>query len=656
MAIQKIKSQAVGFSPQNIGKNLIINGAMNVSQKTSSSGAGTGGSGFHLADKWETTKTIYSKNTHRIVADAPSGYPFANSYEINRIGPDDDSTSNPNTTSFWTLSQKINGQDLQHLLKGTSNAKQLTLSFWSKFGGNDASNGVNYTVELVDLDNNRQISKRVETNTDWTRNVITFPADTTGAFDNDNNPSLQINWWLATGSNYNSGTLNESAWASTTDANRSSPSHLTLSRLNEARSFNLTGVQLEVGEVADPEFEVEPYQTTLRKCGGGITPSSDAPPIVNRNLLINGGMDIWQRSTSVTNITGGTEYRTVDRWELDIVDNFGTGAGTWTMARSTDVPTNYNEPNDNPSSEGFKYSTKIDMTATGDQVTGQGNNSNKNLVKLQQKIEGQNLQHISKGYSNAKPLTLSFWVKSTNASNFVVTFTDPTNNRKISKEYTINVASTWEKKTILIPADTVNNNFGTATIDNDNTSGFTVEFWLFAGLGYISGTLATSWGSHADADLAGGMLGSLTSTTDEWSITGVQLEVGDTASGFEFEPYETVLRKCQRYYVDVGDITLVTAAALDTDGGAGTNMGFIQIPFPTEMRANPSISIGSQALYRWTGSQPNQYVQQTTSLLGNGGYTINNKQCAIRFGTYANRTQGISFRCVATGITLESEL
>ena len=296
-------------------------------------------------------------------------------------------------------------------------------------------------------------------------------------------------------------------------------------------------------------------------------------PQVDKNLLINGGMNVWQRSTSVTGITSGG-YKTVDRWDLDIVNSFGTGAGTYTMAQSTDVPAN----------QGFAYSTKIDCTTVGDQV---GGGTNLNLVKLDQYIEGQNVQHLLKGTSDAKALTLSFWVKSNRASTFVVQFTDPTNSRQISKEYTIDTANTWEKKTILIPGDT------TGTIDNDNTSGFTVEFWLFAGLGYLTGTLATSWGSHAEADWAAGMLGSLTSTSDDWSITGVQLEVGEAATDFQFEPYANTLQKCERYFVSYGGNSNYEWIAVGSNISSTLWDGVLH--FPTTMRIDPTLGISQNS-------------------------------------------------------------
>ena len=335
-------------------------------------------------------------------------------------------------------------------------------------------------------------------------------------------------------------------------------------------------------------------------------------PQVDKNLLINGGMNVWQRSTSVTGITSGG-YKTVDRWDLDIVNSFGTGAGTWTMAQSTDVPAN----------QGFAYSTKIDMTATGDQV---GGGTNLNLVKLDQYIEGQNVQHLLKGTSSAKALTLSFWVKSTKASNFVVTFTDPTNNRKISKEYTIDTANTWEKKTILIPGDT------TGTIDNDNTSGFTVEFWLFAGLGYLTGTLATSWGSHANADLAAGMLGSLTSTSDDWSITGVQLEIGEAATDFQFEPYETVLRKCCRYFWYGSNKN-----AMGTTGNTANSTITFATALPSPLRATPTITwVSGGTTVKGGGNQASMSASTTSIGLSGQDFRVSWSQARTAGTVLAN--------------------
>ena len=346
----------------------------------------------------------------------------------------------------------------------------------------------------------------------------------------------------------------------------------------------------------------------------------------NKNLLINGSQSVWQRSTSESVSTD--TYSTVDRWKTRVGNQ-----GAFTVSRSTDVP----------SAQGFAYSTKWDCT-TADASPAAGD-----FIVFEQRIEGQNLQHLLKGTSSAKKLTISFWIKTNKTGTYICELLDFDNTRNISQSFTISSSSTWEKITLTYDGDT------SGTLDNDNLFSFAVMIWLGAGSDFTTGTLQTSWGA-VGTDRATGVVNLADNTSNELYLTGLQLEVGSKATNFEFEPYEATLRKCHRYFNNVGDITITTAASLEQDGGLGTNMGYIQIPFPTEMRANPSISISSQTLYRWTGSTGSQYQAQTSSLLGNGGYTINNKQCAVRFGSYANRSQGISYKCQATGITLSSEL
>jgi hypothetical protein len=240
----------------------------------------------------------------------------------------------------------------------------------------------------------------------------------------------------------------------------------------------------------------------------------------NRNLVINGAMQVAQRNTSVASITAGG-YLTADRWAFYV----GT-QGTWTMSVENDAPTG----------SGFRKSSKV-LCTTADASPAAGD-----YIIFQQVLEGQNVQHVLKGTSSAKELTVSFWVKSNVTGTYVINITDLDNTRAVAKSYTVNASATWEKKTITFPADT------TGAFDNDNAGSLRFTFWLGGGSNYTSGTLQTSWGSEVLANTASGVTNLAASTNNYWQVTGVQLEVGDTATPFEFKPFDKDLEECRRYY------------------------------------------------------------------------------------------------------------
>jgi len=173
----------------------------------------------------------------------------------------------------------------------------------------------------------------------------------------------------------------------------------------------------------------------------------------NRNLVINGDMQIAQRGTSVASITT-TGYRTVDRWNNSI-----SSFGTWTQSVENDAPTG----------SGFRKSLKM-LCTTADASPAAGD-----FHLIEQYIEGQNLQQIAKGTSSAKQLTISFWVKANATGTYIVELYDNDNSRTISASYTISASATWEKKTVTFAADT------TGVLDNDNASSLNLGFWLGAG-------------------------------------------------------------------------------------------------------------------------------------------------------------------------------
>ena len=242
-----------------------------------------------------------------------------------------------------------------------------------------------------------------------------------------------------------------------------------------------------------------------------------------KNIIINGDQSISQRGTSTSSLSSGANYGATDRFKL-----YGVTFGTWTMSQSTDVPTG----------QGFSKSLKMDCT------TANGSLSSDSQAQIQQAFEGQNLQYLKKGTSNAESLTWSFWTKSNKTGTYICQIRDIDNSRSISKSYTILSANTWEKKTITFDGDT------TGALDNNNEKSFEIRWWLVAGSNFTSGSLATSWGSETSANNAVGQVNLADSTSNEWYLTGAQLEVGQTASEFEFLPHEINENRCLRYFED----------------------------------------------------------------------------------------------------------
>jgi len=281
-----------------------------------------------------------------------------------------------------------------------------------------------------------------------------------------------------------------------------------------------------------------------------------------RNIIINGDMSIAQRGTSFTGLGNGDTSYTTDRFRF--VES-GSPTYEFTVSQSTDVPTG----------QGFSNSLKFDCT-TADTAMASGD-----TLKCEQWIEAQNLQYLAFNSSQAKSLTLSFWVRSNKTGTYVVWFYLDDATRQISKQYTISSADTWEKKTLTIPGDI------SGSIPNDNGRGLLISWGLASGTDYTSGTLPTAWESSVNANRYVGLNVNLAdSTSNEWYITGVQLEAGQTASEFEFLPHDVNLKRCERYYE-----TLTTGAqqAFGTGLYYTSTKLYISYQFKTTKRAVPSL-------------------------------------------------------------------
>ena len=293
--------------------------------------------------------------------------------------------------------------------------------------------------------------------------------------------------------------------------------------------------------------------------------------VQSKNIIINGDMSIAQRETSQASITS-SGYYTLDRARTAI-----NNGGTWTQSQSTEVP----------SGQGFATSLKMDCT-TADSSLASGD-----FLHVQYPIEAQNLQYLKFGTANAQTLTLSFWVRSNKTGTYCICLQKSDNTRyDYVAEYSISSADTWEKKTITIAPDS-NIKAAGGAIDNDNGEGFKLKFILLS-----SGRTGTNntWNSSTPADATSNQVNLADSTSNEWYITGVQLEAGTTASDFEFLPVDVNLTRCQRYYylhTQRGGSFEPLAMGYYFDS---TNLIFLQ-DFPVQMRSHPSLISGSGTNY-----------------------------------------------------------
>ena len=239
-----------------VGRNMLINGAMNVAQRgTSQTGLGANGATYLIDRFYCYANATAGRFTKSQVADGPNGI-SANCMKIDCTTADSSIAAAENLTVL----QAIEGQNVQRIGKGVTGAQQITASFYCK-----ASASFTFAANLYDNDNNRHISALFDVTTDWNRIVLTFPADVddgSSPFDDDNAASLYFQIALHVGSNESSGTL-QTTWANYVANTTYAGIDSILS--NTANNFFLTGVQLEVGPVAT-EFEQEDISTTLAKC------------------------------------------------------------------------------------------------------------------------------------------------------------------------------------------------------------------------------------------------------------------------------------------------------------------------------------------------------------------------------------------------------
>jgi hypothetical protein len=292
-----------------------------------------------------------------------------------------------------------------------------------------------------------------------------------------------------------------------------------------------------------------------------MTPTADSLQGF-RNRIINGDMRIDQRNAgaAVTGVGGTPGGFSLDRFR----NGFTATTARYSIQQVADAPA------------GFYNSLKVTIT-TDESSLAAGSAS-----AIGQIIEGFNCYDI-KTTGAQKPTAFSFWVKSSKTGTFVVEFGDVPNSRGVSATYTINSANTWEYKTIAFPADTG------ATWTASNASAGILQFMLFTGSDFTSGTLQTTWASYTNANRAVGQSNLADTNGATWYVTGVQLQVGSVATPFERRPFGTELALCQRYFQRY--VAVSTNKRMAVGGWGSSTEGQCLIHPPVTMRSTPTLSV-----------------------------------------------------------------
>jgi len=319
-----------------------------------------------------------------------------------------------------------------------------------------------------------------------------------------------------------------------------------------------------------------------------------------KNLIINGAMQVAQRGTSKTG-QGASDLFLLDRFYLNTNEN---SAGRYTVTQTADGPS------------GFANCMKLACT-TADTTIGSAER-----LFIEQRLEGQDLQQIKKGTGDAEEITVSFYVKGNASATYVLGLYESDNGRQVGSQFS--VTTSWTKVEVTFPADT------TGALDDDNAESLSLRLYLHAGSNYTSGTLATTWGgASASTQVGSGTTSFFDSTDRTFYITGVQLEVGSTATDFEHRSYGEQLALCQRYYCKSQGGIGSTAMWSGYPGSSGTGY-YAQAQYPTQMRATPTIVLTEAWNDRFTGPRAVQEIDT----LGFRTYDLSDSTGGARFADH----------------------
>ena len=320
-----------------------------------------------------------------------------------------------------------------------------------------------------------------------------------------------------------------------------------------------------------------------------------------KNRIINGAMVIDQRNAgaSVT-VNSATDTYSVDRFPAS-----ASGGGVFTMQRSATSTTSFSN-------------SLLATVTTADSSIAAGD-----FYGIQHKIEGYNTADFNSGTANAKTITLSFWVRSSVTGTYGLGFGNNANNRWYPTSYSISSANTWEQKSITLTCDT------SGTWDTTNGTGLWLWFDLGSGSSF-QGT-ANAWTGSTKLTVSGATQWIATNGATFY-ITGVQLEVGSTATSFDYRPYGTELALCQRYYQQLG--SQGAGDRIPCFAGNTTN-AFSANLLITSMRSQPTLTVtGAMDFDQYYVSG---FSQSSANVARNSGGT---NSVVANFGNYSGLSAG----------------
>jgi hypothetical protein len=347
-----------------------------------------------------------------------------------------------------------------------------------------------------------------------------------------------------------------------------------------------------------------------------------------RNRMINGDMRIAQRGTSFSGINNTQAYYAADRFRFSA----SNPNSIWTLSQEVD----------SPAGSGFVNSTKILCTNGASYTANQE-------AYFEQLIEGYNIADCDFGTGSAKQMTLSFWVKSSDAGNYGIWMLQSDDIRAAVGTYSILAANTWEFKTIVIPADTV------GVLNKTNGNALRVR-WYIEGGSALRGTVNANWHNSNLAPRLPSDQPSIGTVTNRYlQYTGVQLEMGSVATPFEFRPFGTEMLLCQRYYeTDIPPGFKAGSVIGSVSNTVATNLSTINSTWQyyhvklVDKRVTPTVTIyGPQgsverggrdngAEYGASTAQPSRIYQKGFGVIAGSGAGFTPEYGVVHFNWTAN--------------------